>query len=147
MTTKCRHGRVLCSECIVIDDAAKRAFDVIRGMVCFTTWDTRVRDTPFVALRLSDGGSDGVLYQTKRDAVRHQLHETLCAYFSFKTAPTGFASVKDAAIFLAWNRAAYDAGFRLPDPDDASGGPDLIMPSSEEHLHNQLARLIGGGRG
>lgn len=147
MTDKCRHGRLLCSECIVVDDSAKRALDVIRGMVTFTSWDTRVRDTPYVALRLSDGGSDGVMYQTKRDAVRHQLHETLCAYFSFRNAPNGFSSVRDAAVFLAWNRAAYDAGMRMPDPDDAAGGQDLAMPTGNEQLFRQLRGLIGVGRG
>lgn len=144
---RCRHGREICSECIVADDAAKRAYDVVRGLATAWDWDTRVRQSPFVALRLSDGGSDGVLYDSKRDAVRHQLHETTCAYFCFRGAPNGFASYLDAAIYLAWNRAAYDSGFRLPDPDDVHGGPDLIMPDMGEHLFNQLGRLAGGRRG
>lgn len=138
---RCRHDRKICSECIVADDSAKRAFDVIRTHVTFAGWDDRVKSEPYVALRLSDGGSDGRRYATKRDAVRAQLHEQQCAYFSFKTAPNGFATYKDAAIFLAFNRQAYNNGFRLPDPDDRTGGVDLIMPSSNEHLQNQLSRL------
>jgi len=139
--TYCRHGRKLCSDCIVADDAAKRAFDIVRGLASFNDWDTRVRQSPYVAIRLSDGGSDQRLYDTKRDAVRHQLHEQQCAYFSFRQAPHGFGSPKDAAIFLAWNRMAYDAGHRLPDPDATHGGPDLVMPQSVEHLNNQMNRL------
>jgi hypothetical protein len=34
----------------------------------------------WVAIRLSDGGSDGVLYPSKELAVSFQLHETQCAY-------------------------------------------------------------------
>jgi hypothetical protein len=31
------------------------------------------------------------------------------------------------------SRKAYDAGFRLADPDSASGGPDLIPRVSLDH--------------
>jgi hypothetical protein len=138
---ECRHGRKVCSECIVADDAAKRAFDILRGLAVFNDYDTRVRQSPYVAIRLSDGGSDQQLYDTKQDAVRHQLHETACAYFCFRESPNGFSSPKDAAIFLAYHRMAYDRGHRLPDPDDMHGGPDLVMPDMREHLQNQLNRL------
>jgi hypothetical protein len=138
---RCRHGRKLCSDCIVADDAAKRAFDIVRGLATFNDYDTRMH-SPYVAIRLSDGGSDQVLYDTKRDAVRHQVHEQQCAYFSFRNSPNGFASPRDAAIYLAWHRAAYDNGMRLVDPDDPTGGPDLVMPAAGEHLQNQLSRLV-----
>lgn len=122
------------------DDAAKRAFDIVRQTVADNDFSTLL-GYPFMALKLSDGSSDGKLYATKLEAVKHQFDELLCAYFCFRLAPHGFGSPKDAAIFLAFNRAAYDAGFRLPDPDDRHGGPDLIMPFSGEHLQNQLTRL------
>jgi hypothetical protein len=136
----CRHGRKLCSECIIPDDAAKRAYDVIREIATHVDYDERMGYS-FVALRLSDGGSDGNMYDTKPNAVRHQVHEMQCAYFSFRRMPNGFASPADAALFLAYHRMAYDAGFRLPDPDDKRGGPDLIMPITGEQLQNQLNRL------
>jgi hypothetical protein len=44
---------------------------------------------------------------------------------------------------LAYHRGAYDAGFRLPDPDALHGGRDLIMPTTPEHLGGQLRRLGG----
>jgi hypothetical protein len=136
---RCRHGRQLCSECIFATDEAKRAFDIIRSYAVFVPFDERIRS--WVALRLADGGSDGTLYLSKRDAVRHQSDEFLCAYFSYRGAPNGFASVKDAAIFLEWHRQAYDNGYRLPDPDAASGGPELIMPTPKEQVQLQLARF------
>ncbi len=135
----------------MVDDAAKRFYDVVQNTVVHNDWDT-LTHYPYLAVRLSDGGSDGKLYATKQEAVRHQLHEQLCAYYSFRNAPTGFSALpmkgwREAAIFLAFNRAAYDAGFRLVDPDHFNGGPDLVMPSSSEHLHNQLRRLIRARRG
>lgn len=144
--TKCRHGNKICSQCIIIDDAAKRAYDTVRGLATFVDYDTRVRQSPYVAIRLSDGGSDGRLYDTKRDAIKHQIHENLCAYFSFRGAPNGFDSAKEAAVYLAFNRAAYDAGMRMVDPDDPNGGGDLIMPTTKEQLGMQLRRLIRGSR-
>src|SRR5437762_517876 len=100
-----------------------------------------------MAIRLSDGGSDGKLYDTKREAVKHQLHEQLCAYYSFRNSPNGFSfgprGLQEAAVFLAWHRMAYDNGFRLPDPDDRNGGPDLVMPDMTEHLFDQMRRLDG----
>jgi hypothetical protein len=124
----------------VADDAAKRAFDIVRGLAVWNDYDTRIH-SPYLAIRLSDGGSDQTLYDTKRDAVRHQLDETQCAYFSFRESPNGFGSPRDAAVFLAFHRLAYDRGFRLPDPDDRHGGHDLVMPDMNEHLQNQLNRL------
>jgi hypothetical protein len=143
---RCPHGREICWEHVLVDDAAKRAFDAVRLLTVFTDWDTRIRQSPYVAIRLIDGGSDGVMYDSKQAAVRHQLHEMSCAYFSFRTSPNGFSSPRDAAVFLLWHRVAYDNGFRLPDPDDRHGGQDLVMPDMREHLTNQLMRLIGGRR-
>jgi len=105
-------------------DAAKRASDIINGYRAFVPWDELIHKV--VAIRLSDGGSDGVLYDSKRDAVRHQLDEFLCAYVHLRNL-VGGASPREMEIFLKWNRDAYDAGFRLPDPDDVKGGPELIM--------------------
>jgi hypothetical protein len=138
----CRHGRKICSECVVVTDAAKRAHDIVRAYVTFVPWDQRVNS--WVAIRLSDGGSDGTLYDSKQAAVRHQVHEMHCAYFSFRNAPQGFSSPLDAQLYLDYHRAAYDAGFRLPDPDDAGGGPDLMIPTALDEMLAQRSRLIRG---
>jgi hypothetical protein len=140
MQPKCPHGRELCAQCVVITDAGKRAYDIIKGYVAFIPHDQRVRS--WVALRLEDGGSDGELYESKRDAVRHQVNEFLCAYFSYRNSPSGFASTLDAQLYLNWNRALYDRGMRLPDPDDKAGGPDLITPLTMEDYAAQLNKLI-----
>lgn len=92
-------------------DAARRCSDAvnlhltIHGMDAVGKW---------VAVRLSDGGSDARLYDRKQDAVNHQLHENLCAYICI--VPTGMP-VEDALSFLRTTRRLYDAGMRLSDPD------------------------------
>lgn len=128
-----------------VDDAARRAYDVINTIVAQLGYEDRI-NYPYVALRLSDGGSDGKNYATKIEAVRHQLSEQQCAYFSFRHAPNGFSTHAHAALYLAWHRQAYDNGFRLVDPDGSAGGPDLIMPDMREHLTNQMSRLGIKGR-
>lgn len=133
------HGRKVCSECMHVTDAAKRAFDIVRSYATFVDFSERVRS--WVAIRLEDGGSDGTLYPSKIEAIRHQLHEQQCAYFSYRGAPEGFQNAKDAAIWLEYHRQMYAAGLRLVDPDDAHGGPDLIMPTAKEQLLDQFFRL------
>jgi hypothetical protein len=89
-------------------DAARRVSDLVSFHVTFGN------SGRWVAVRLLDGGSDGVLYDLKADAVRHQLHETLCAYI--KIPPDGMTP-RAAERFLDLNRLIYDAGYRISDPD------------------------------
>lgn len=144
LTPKCtRHGNIVCSMCIVADDAARRCWEQVKNVAHHTDWETRINS--YLAIKLADGSTDGVLYATKRDAVRHcHGNEQWFAFFSFRDAPGGFASPRDAAVFLAYHRMVYDQGGRLPDPDDRRGGPDMIMPITEEHLFDQLGRLMRG---
>lgn len=106
-----------------VSDAAKRCADIVNSYLHFIPAD-EIRNK-YVAIRLSDGGSDGVLYDSKRDAVRHQSDEKLCAYVCYRNCMGGITPF-EAQKFLDWNRAAYDMGARLPDPDDQHGGPDLF---------------------
>lgn len=89
----------------------------------------------WAAFRLSDGGSDGIPYDTRRDAIEHQLHEQLCCYI--KITPDGIPPV-DAYRFLQLNRALYDAGYRLADPD-MPGEP--IYPNTVEEMTRALEGL------
>lgn len=69
----------------------------------------------WLAIHLSDGNSDGMIYDRRADAVRHQLHETQSAYII--VAPD-FMQVAEAKSLLKTFRGAYDAGFRLEDPQE-----------------------------
>jgi len=120
-------------------DSAKRAADSINlhihanGHDAFGKW---------VAIRLSDGSSDGVLYDTRVDAIRHQLHERQCAYF--RIPPFGETiSVAEAETFLNYNRSIYDAGYRMPDPE----APALIPQLTPVVAPRRGARLAVPFRG
>jgi hypothetical protein len=71
----------------------------------------------WVACRLSDGGSDGIAYDTRAQAVRHQMHWSLCCYV--RIPPFGVRlTAREAESYLSLHRSMYDAGFRLQDPED-----------------------------
>lgn len=81
----------------------------------------------WVAIRLSDGGSDGVAYDRKRDAIRHQLHEMQCCYL---VVPLIGMQLREAQVYLDLYRHLYEKGVRLSDPD----GPELMVPIREENI-------------
>ena len=113
-------------------DAAKRCADnvtlaAIAGMT--GRW---------IAVRLSDGGYDNAIYDTRADAVRHQLHETQCAYIQVQP---GAITAKEAEAFLDYNRAVYDAGFRMPDPEFSMP----LMPLTLKDQRRQI-RVLSKGR-
>lgn len=108
-------------------DAGKRASDTITmHVLCGGVGK-------WVALRLIDGGSDNVLYDTRADAIRHQLYEEYCAYVCIP--PSGM-SQQDATEWLAFNRQLYDAGWHLSDPDHTP-----IMPNRIEDAQRKSRQL------
>jgi hypothetical protein len=107
-------------------DSAKRAADQVKLHLLA---DREQAIGSWVAIRLSDGGSDGVLYPSKHIAVRYQLNEFLCAYV--RIPPTGM-SPREAEVFLRFNRMLYNNGWRMADPDKDL---EVIMPLNvEEHF-------------
>lgn len=120
-----------------IRDAGKRASDIVNGYRAFHDWDDLRRK--WIALRLSDGGHDGVLYDSKRDAVRFQFNEFQCAYLSFANLAGG-ADAYEMAVFLQFNRDAYDRGFRLPDPDADDGGSEVLITSAQRDIWSHRMR-------
>lgn len=81
----------------------------------------------WVAIRLSDGKSDGNIYDTKADAIRHQLHEFQCAYV--KVPPDGMQP-DHGARYLEVNRKLYDKGLRIADPNR-----EAILPFTMEEYN------------
>lgn len=121
-TPRCRHGHTICPECITISDAAKRMAGIINGYFAFMQpWELR---TKWIAVRLQDGGTDGVVYDTRQEAIDHQLDERFCAYVCLGGMMQG-AKPLDCAIYLETHRLAYDGGMRLHEPE----APQIIMPT------------------
>lgn len=117
-----------CPHCKTDMECGKRMSDAINMYRTNMPWEF-VSDK-WMAFRLSDGTSDGVLYDSKRDAVRHQVHEMLCCYIAFVNLMGG-ANAYGCAVMLNFTRDAYDAGFRLPDPDDVHGGRDVAPTAGQ----------------
>lgn len=105
-------------------DAAQRVSDAVgrqlanHGAAAYFRW---------VAVRLADGSSDGVLYDARADAHRHQFSPERCAYVQIP--PTGM-NAREAESYLRFARFAYDTGYRMPDPET----PEPIMPLRREAM-------------
>lgn len=117
-------------------DAAKRAADTINGQLALCRpW---YLSNKWMAFRLSDGSSDGVLYDSKRDAVKHQSDEFLCFYVSFRNCAMG-TNAREVAMWLVMHRQAYDKGYRFVDPDHAYGGASVLLTTPlRDLLHAEM---------
>lgn len=118
---------------VAITDAGRKAADAInlhRVAGGVGRW---------VAIRLSDGGSDGRAYDTKADAVRNQLHETQCAYTNVPPAP---ATPAEMTAWIDMHRRMYDANMRLHEPD----APQLVMPTAPGRRPRLAHRIHRDGR-
>jgi hypothetical protein len=120
-------------------DAGERASDVVNVWLVGLGFDA-VRDK-FLAFKLADGSTDNVLYDSKRDAVRAQSDERLCAYFAFRNCAGG-TNPREMAIFMQWHRDAYDAGHRLPDPDAVNGGPEALITARQGDYYRNKFRVL-----
>jgi hypothetical protein len=103
-------------------DAAKACSDAVGQVVNDHLGEILLGRRIWLAIRLSDGKYDGGLYDTRADAVRHQLHESLCAYLL--VPPCGMPP-RDAESYLRFHRQAYDAGYRVTDPEQPAFIPAL----------------------
>lgn len=61
----------------------------------------------YIAVRLEDGRSDGNLYDTRRDATRHQINDPWCFY---ARVHVGGIQAKEAWTVLMYARQAKKAG-------------------------------------
>lgn len=122
-------------------DAAKRCADVynlhLTAGRLFGTPNPHVGK--FIAIRLADGGSDRVLYDSYADAVRHQKHaEQWRAYI--RVVPHAMTECA-AESFLRTHRLFYERGWRLPDPSDRHGGRAPILLEARENQDALIAAL------
>lgn len=93
------------------------------------------------AVALTDGSSDGTLYDSRTDCITHQHHnEKYYAYVQIKPATM---TEREAETFLAVQRKLYDNDMRIIDPDLPNGGPELIPRLTREDQASQIRRLFG----
>lgn len=97
-----------------------------KGRRCSDIVTQHLTDDPecvgsWIAVRLSDGGSDGVIYPTKTIAVMFQIHETQCAYLRILL---GGIPPREATSFLYHTAQLYqNASLR----DRMIYGPDELL--------------------
>lgn len=119
-------------------ERAKRLSGIVNDLAVCQPYE--VLANSWIAVRLSDGGTDGVLYDSRRDAVLHQAYEKQCAYLHLRAAPGGM-QVREAYAFLKFHRDAYDSGYTFIDPEHPTGGVDMCMPIAREDVRAQIHRM------
>lgn len=116
-------------------DAAKRISATVNAQAVAQPFEVLVRS--WMAFKLSDGTSDGVLYDSRADAIAHQSDERTCLYLCLREAPGGMLPMQARAL-IRFHRMVYDAGGRVTHPSDRQ----LIMPLANEDLMSQYRRLL-----
>jgi len=91
----------------------------------------------WIAVALADGRGDGVVYETRRDAVRHQHHNE--RFFAFLQLQPFQLTICQAESYLYMHRLCYDAGGVLSDPEGS--GHELIPALTAEEFNDQLKAL------
>jgi hypothetical protein len=116
-------------------DAAKRVSDAYRlhrsalGVAAVGKW---------IAVALADGASDGVLYDSKTDAVRHQHGNEV--WFAYLTIGPWDMDTCQAEDYLAAVRLWYEAGIPLTDPRE------VIPRATVEDQRSLMRSIANGGR-
>lgn len=113
--------RPVTPDTIPISDAARRGADSVNVHIWAHGHEARGK---WVAVRLSDGGSDGQLYDSRADAIRFQLHEHQCIYVCL---PPFGQTMKpyEVEAMMTYFRSLYDAGHRWGDADAPAPIPQL----------------------
>jgi hypothetical protein len=105
-----------------LEDAAKRLSDAITLHMVATNNQAA---GSWVAAKLEDGSTDGNLYDTREDAVRHNPD-----FYCYIIIPPSGMGINEARSFLKTCRAIHYSGvFRLSDP-----GSDPILPLMRQDL-------------
>lgn len=118
-------------------DAARRCSDSVNLHVAALGFDAVKQ---WVAIKLSDGSSNGVLYPSQRAAAADHRNKP-DRYFYIPIRPGGL-NVCQAESVMATNRMFYDAGFRLGDPDDRSANLSVIPRLTREEQMRQVAAQL-----
>jgi len=91
------------------------------------------------AVALSDGSSDGVLYDTMAACIRHQKHNA--RWYAYLRVGREEMSVCAAASVLKIHRDADAAGLKFVDRDDPSFGMELIPRLTVEDNQRMTSAL------
>lgn len=97
------------------------------------------RNGQVFAVRLSDGTTDGVLYDTRAECVRHQHHNE--HWYAYVRLGASSMTICEAASVLYMARSA--SHLQLADRDDKHGGMTVIPRLTAEDFDRQIRALRG----
>jgi hypothetical protein len=122
-------------------DAAARMRDAVNLHVLGGNIGVRQRHLCWVAIRLSDGRSDGELYESRADAVRHTTNRER-GWFYVKVGQSEMP-LNEAIIVLQQARQAFRNGIIFAEEQVVTTQlPELMRP----FIPNTLSALGLGGR-
>jgi hypothetical protein len=116
-------------------DAAKRVSDAYR---LHTTALGAAAAGRWMAVSLAEGTGDGVLYDSKTDAVRHQHGNE--SWFAYLVIGPWDMDVCEAEDYLAAVRLWAKAGIPLTDPRE------VVPRATVEDQRSLMRSIAGGGR-
>lgn len=115
-------------------DAANRMRDAVNLHVAVAN-TTGERLAGFVAIKLEDGRSDGTLYETRRDAVRHTANRGRGWFYAKVGADT--MPLREAIIVLQMARKAFANGVVFAEEDP-------VVPQMAELVAPYIPKTIKG---
>lgn len=104
-----------------LSDAARRLSDVVTLHMLATNGECA---GSWVAAKLSDGSTDGCLYDTRPDAVRHHPD-----YHCYIVIPPDGMGVYPAKVLINFARVLHANGMRMEDPER-----EFVVPSNREDI-------------
>ena len=121
-------------------DDARRMSDTTR--LAWTVYGYEGFVGHWMAFRLQDGGSDNVVYPSKKDAMLHCIDHYR---YLFAVMHPGGMAVCEAEILLTLHRRARDRDIATPQLHLPHGGPDLIPRIGYDTISSQIRALRKAG--
>jgi hypothetical protein len=138
MTVLVKHDRGCPMAGMGHSDAAMRVYDTYH---LHRTADLYGAIGKWFASALNDGTSDGILYDSKSQAISHQHHNEI--YYTYIQVTYANMTVCSAEVMLSVARRLYDAGMRITDPDNARREP-IKRTSIEDQNAFAYKGLVSG---
>lgn len=120
-------------------EAGRRMADALNEQI--TSRDFDEIKMSFMAFKIADGSTDGVLYPSKTKAAQYQKGGEYTCYYAALRNMLGGANYRDCAIMIKFARDAYQSGFRLIDPEHRWGGPDIAVNTATHDVALKRIRL------
>lgn len=117
-----------------LKDAANRMRDAVNLQVCAGALGVRARHLRWLAIRLEDGRSDGTVYESRADAVRHTQNKAR-GWFYVKVGAESMGE-REAIIVLQQARQAFASGIVFAEQDVVTPQlSELLQPFIPNTLH------------